>query len=63
MNDALRVRRLQRVGELQPEIHDFPDPQGWAFRPARRVQALLQRLAFEQFHGDERNPPPWACLR
>lgn len=62
MEDALRMHSLQRVGELQPEVHDVGDAQGLALaspsgvhaRSARGTEPLHQRLALEQFHCNER---------
>ena len=42
------MRRLQRVGELEPQVHNLRRRQ----RPA--LEPLLERLAFQQLHRDER---------
>ena len=48
MNDALAVRRIHGVGHREGEIDERRGGHGAA------RQSLLQRLAFEQFHRDER---------
>jgi hypothetical protein len=48
VDDALRVRGVQRIGELNGHLEQVVDLEG----PAR--EALPQRLAFEQFHRNER---------
>ena len=48
MDNALRVGRVQRVGDLNSELHHLLHLQ----RPT--LDAMLQGFAFEQFHGDER---------
>jgi hypothetical protein len=47
MDDAVRVRRLDRVGDLGREVHDASLGQ----RP--RLEQVLQRLPLEQFHHQE----------
>ncbi len=47
VGDAFRVRRRERVGDLDREVEEL-------IRLERLAgDALLQRLALEQFHGDE----------
>ena len=50
MNDTLRMRRIERVGNLDRQVQ-----QRLHFHRSR-ADAVLQRRAFEQFHGDERLP-------
>ena len=47
MHDALRVRGVERVGDLRAELEHFVERQ----RAAR--DAILQRLAVEQLHHHE----------
>ena len=48
MDDAPCVRRLERVGDREADLHELRG------RERSPRQALLQRLALEQFHRDER---------
>src|SRR6266849_4805237 len=47
VNDSLRVRRLERVRELNADIEQVRDVEGAAADPLR------ERLPFQQLHGDE----------
>jgi len=47
MNDAFCVRRIQSIGNLNGHVEQFVGLDGTA------RDALPERLAFEQFHGDE----------
>ena len=47
MDDPLGVRRLERVGDLDPDLEELPELEGPAPDP------LGQRLALEQLHRDE----------
>ena len=47
VDDAARVRRLERLGDLDPEVYDLLDRQ----RPL--LDSLLHRQTLEQFHDDE----------
>ena len=47
MHDALGVRRIQRVSELDAQLQDFVDLEGLS------ADAVLQRLSLQQLHGDE----------
>ena len=47
MHDPLRVRGLERVGDLRPELQQLRELD----RPA--PDALGERLALEQLHRDE----------
>ena len=49
MDDALGVRGLERIRDLNSQIEHFWEPEGMAIR-----QPLPQRLAFEQLHGQQR---------
>ena len=48
MHDALRVRGVQRVGDLDPEIDNLVNLEHAA------GQSIVERLAFHPFHDDER---------
>ena len=48
VHDALRMRSLQPVGNLYADIHSSATAMGLP------RNAMLQRLALEQFHGDKR---------
>ena len=48
MHDALGVRGFQGIGHGAADVHEGRDIQ-WA-----ASQSLLERLAFEQLHRDER---------
>ena len=47
MNDPLAVRRLERVGNVDPDFQQRIE------RNRLAVDAMLQRHALQQFHGDE----------
>ena len=47
MNDAFRVRRVQGVADLNGKIQQLLQFDG------ARFDALLERAAFQKFHGDE----------
>src|SRR5260370_32254057 len=47
VNDSLRVRRLERIRELNADIEQARDVERGAENPLR------ERLPFQQFHGDE----------
>jgi hypothetical protein len=47
MNDAFRVRGIERVGNLNPQVEHLVECERLL------ADAVLQRLAFEQLHGDE----------
>ena len=46
MDDARRVRDIQRIGNLHSEVHQLLHRQGLA------LDAVLQRVAVEIFHDD-----------
>ena len=48
MNDPALMRRRQRLGDLQPELHDLLD------RQRTPADASLQRLALDALHDDHR---------
>ena len=48
MHDSLRVRRIEAVGDLDADLQELRDLDG----PGG--DAVLERLALEQLHGDER---------
>ena len=48
MNDALGVRGLERISDLNGQIEHFGEPERLP-----TLQSLPQRLALEQFHGQE----------
>ena len=48
MDDSLGMRRIERIRNLHAEIEHLLDRQRFIFDP------VLQRLAIEKFHGDER---------
>ncbi len=48
MNDFARVRGFQGIGDLNPKAYDF------IFLERLARDAMLQRLAFEHLHDDER---------
>ncbi len=50
VDDAFRVRRLERVGHLDPEIEELPDFHRLPREPRR------ERFAFDELHHDERLP-------
>jgi hypothetical protein len=52
MHDALAVRSIQGVGNGEGDVHDHRNVQ-----PAA-LEALLERLALEQLHRDERRRRP-----
>ncbi len=56
MDDALRVRRIQRICDLDPQIERFIN------RQALARNSMLERLTFEMLHGDEGPPPVLADL-
>ena len=47
MNDPLAVRRLKRVGNIDPDFQQRIE------RNRLAVDAMFQRHALQQFHGDE----------
>ncbi len=47
MNDAFCMRGVERVGNLDSEVEHLVECERLL------ADAMLQRLAFEQFHGDE----------
>ena len=49
MHDAFFVRRVQRIRQLHADLH------GSRNRAFSRRQRFVQRLAFEQLHGDKRH--------
>ena len=49
MNDALCVSGIERIGNLDSEVEHLVECERLLANP------MLQRLAFEQLHGDERN--------
>ena len=49
MDDALGVRGLERIGNLNGQIEHFCEPERLAIR-----QPLPQGLPFEQLHGQQR---------
>src|SRR5271157_267702 len=60
MDDPLRVRRVQRVGELDRQVQQSIERKGRAL-PSRGsaerspTNQLLERLPLQQFHGNERS--------
>ena len=48
VDDALAVRGIERVGERHPDLDNLDDLH------AAPMQAAMERLALEQFHGNER---------
>src|SRR5437660_12654988 len=52
MDDSLRVRRVQRVRDLNRPVKQRIRLQGLT------LDTLLQRLAFQQLHRDGRLPSP-----
>ena len=48
MNDSFRMRRFQRIGYVNSDFQQIIQRQGLP------VDAVLQRRALQQFHGDER---------
>ena len=48
MNDAFRVRRIERIGDFNGQRDGVFDLDGAA------IDAVLERLPVEKFHGDER---------
>ena len=50
MDDALRVRRLERIGHLDAELHERPD----LHRP--RGEPHRKGFAVDELHHDERLP-------
>ena len=48
MHDSLRVRRVEAVGDLNADLQELRNFDGLS------VDAVFERLALEQLHGDER---------
>ena len=48
VNDAVAVRRVQRVGNLDTDVDDLMDLQG------PTVEPIAQRRALDELHDDER---------
>ncbi len=48
VNDSLGVSRIEPVGDLNTDLQKFRDVDGLA------GDTVLESLAFEQLHGDER---------